>query len=133
MAKKNQSKRLTTQHKKSHGVEGIFGKEAKIHDLSIRKVSHMVMKRLEEEYPLLNFRYRDSIRKDEINHALRAIDAELGQTLFVSNSSIIPDGGIVEVQDDNGHWRVILVSEAKHQGKDIANIKAGKLVDKNND
>lgn len=93
----------------------------------------MVMKRLEEEYPLLNFRYRDSIRKDEINHALRAIDAELGQTLFVSNSSIIPDGGIVEVQDDNGHWRVILVSEAKHQGKDIANIKAGKLVGKNND
>ena len=34
--------------------------------------------------------------------------------------------------DDNGAWRVVLVSEAKHQGKDIENIKAGKLVGKKN-
>lgn len=61
------------------------------------------------------------------------MDKELGQTLFVSNSSIIPDGGIIEVKDDNEEWRVILVSEAKHQGKDIENILAGKLVGKNND
>lgn len=56
----------------------------------------------------------------------------MGQTLFVSNSSIIPDGGIIEVKDDNGNWRVVLVSEAKHQGKDIENIRHGKLVGKNN-
>lgn len=31
MAKKNQSKRLTTQHKESKGVVGIFGEEAKLH------------------------------------------------------------------------------------------------------
>ena len=68
--------------------------------------------------------------KEEINEALKKIDPELGQTLFVPNSSIIPDGGIVEVKDDNGKWRVVLVSEAKHQGKDIENIKAGKLVGK---
>ena len=36
------------------------------------------------------------------------------------------------MQDDNGNWRVVLVSEAKHQGKDIENIKAGILVGKNN-
>ncbi|MCI4495152.1 EcoRI family type II restriction endonuclease, partial [Escherichia coli] len=41
----------------------------------------------------------------------------LGGTLFVSNSSIKPDGGIVEVKDDYGEWRVVLVAEAKHQGK----------------
>lgn len=29
-------------------------------------------------------------------------------------------------------WRVVLVSEAKYQGKDIENIKQGKLVGKNN-
>ncbi|PTN10683.1 restriction endonuclease EcoRI [Mangrovibacterium marinum] len=46
------------------------------------------------------------------------------------NSSIIPDGGIIEVKDDNGNWRIVLVSEAKHQGKDIENIKIGKLVGK---
>ena len=68
--------------------------------------------------------------KEEINEALKKIDPQLGQTLFVPNSSIIPDGGIVEVKDDNGEWRVVLVCEAKHQGKDIENIKAGKLVGK---
>ncbi len=65
--------------------------------------------------------------------ALQKIDKELGQTLFVPNSSIIPDGGIIEVKDDNNEWRIILVSEAKHQGKDIENIRLGKLVGKNND
>lgn len=80
----------------------------------------------------MKFRYRTSIRKKEINEALKKVDQELGQTLFVPNSSIIPDGGIIEVKDDYGNWRVILVSEAKHQGKDIENIKKGILVGKNN-
>ncbi len=34
MAKKNQSTRLTNQHKKSQGVVGIFGEEAKFHDMA---------------------------------------------------------------------------------------------------
>ena len=88
---------------------------------------------MQRDFPTLTFRYRDSIKKEEINQALQRVDSELGQTLFVANSSIIPDGGIIEVQDDNGRWRIVLVSEAKHQGKDIDNIKAGKLVGKNND
>lgn len=96
-------------------------------------VSHLAVKKLQEEFPLLEFRYRTSIKKEEINEALKKIDPDLGQTLFVPNSSIIPDGGIVEVKDDNGEWRVVLVSEAKHQGKDIENIKAGKLVGTKND
>lgn len=73
-----------------------------------------------------------SIRKEEINEALQRLDAELGQTLFVPNSSIKPDGGIIEVKDDNDNWRIVLVSEAKHQGKDIENIRKGKLVGKHN-
>ena len=36
------------------------------------------------------------------------------------------------MKDDDGEWRVILVSEAKHQGKDIQNIEKGKLVGANN-
>ncbi len=95
-------------------------------------VSKEIVKELEAEYPQLSFRYRVSISKKEINDALQKIDEELGQTLFLSNSSIRPDGGIIEVKDDNGKWRVIVVSEAKFQGKDIDNIKQGKLVDKNN-
>ncbi len=132
MAKKNQSTRLTNQHKKSHGVVGIFGDEAKQHDLTVGHISKLVIEQLEKEYPQLTFQYRTSIKKEEINEALRRVDSELGQTLFVPNSSIIPDGGIIEVKDDNDNWRVILVSEAKHQGKDIENIQKGKLVGKNN-
>lgn len=132
MAKKNQSKRLTNQHKESQGVVGIFSDEAKSHDITVGKISHLVIGKLEKEFPQLSFRYRTSIKKEEINEALKKIDPELGQTLFVSNSSIIPDGGIIEVKDDNGNWRVSLVTEAKHQGKDIENIQKGNQVGKNN-
>jgi len=132
MSKKNQSKRLTNQHKESKGVVGIFGSEAKSHDITVGEISHSVMEQLEKEFPQLSFQYKTSIKKEEINEALKKVDPELGQTLFVSNSSIIPDGGIIEVKDDNGNWRIILVSEAKHQGKDIENIKNGNLVGKNN-
>lgn len=132
MAKKNQSKRLTNQHKKSHGVVGIFGDEAKLHDVAVGKISHFVIEQLEKEFPQLTFQYKKSIKKEEINEALKKIDPELGQTLFVPNSSIKPDGGIIEVKDDNDNWRIVLVSEAKHQGKDIENIKKGELVGKDN-
>lgn len=133
MAKENQSRRLTAQHKGSKGVIGIFGEEAKLHDMTVGKISHFVIKQLEEEFPQLSFRYRISIKKEEINEALKKIDPELGQTLFVENSNIVPDGGIIEVKDDGGAWRIVLVSEAKHQGKDIENIRRGVLVGKNND
>ncbi len=126
--KKNQSNRLTTQHKKTHGVVGIFGEEAQHHDEEVFNNSCVVKRMLEEEYPKLTFRYRKEISKEEINKALQKIDSYLGQTLFVSNAKIKPDGGIIEVKDDNGNWRVVLVSEAKHQGKDIENIRNGKLV-----
>ena len=132
MAKKNQSSRLTAQHLVSHGAVGIFGKEAKLHDTTVGKISEAVFQKLNKIYPQLTFRYRTSITKKEINEALRKVDSSLGQTLFVENASIIPDGGVIEVQDDNNNWRVVLVSEAKVQGKDIENIKKGELVGKEN-
>lgn len=89
-------------------------------------------KQLEFEFPMLTFRYRKDLYKKEINEALKRVDEYLGQTLFVESASIRPDGGLIEVQDDNGNWRVVLVSEAKHQGKDIENIRTGKLVGKKN-
>jgi len=51
----------------------------------------------------------------------------------VPDSKIKPDGGIIEVKDDEGRWRVVLVSEAKHQGKDLENISHGRQVGKNGD
>ncbi len=128
MSKKNQSKRLTHQHKETKGVIGIFGDEAKLHDLSVSEISLLVMQQLKITFPLLSFRHRTEVKKEEINDALKRVDPELGQTLFVPNASMLPDGGLIEVKDDYENWRVILVTEAKHQGKDIENIKAGKLV-----
>jgi type II restriction enzyme len=132
MSKKNQSKRLTNQHKDAQGVVGIFGDEAKSHDVAVGSISLKLLQHLKKEYPKLTFRHKTSIKKEEINKALQKIDTELGQTLFVLNSSIKPDGGIIEVKDDNKNWRIVLVSEAKHQGKDIENIQEGKLVGKSN-
>lgn len=131
--KKNQTDRLTVQHIKSKGVEGIFGGAAQSHDTSVNKVSKIVFEILQNSYETLSFRYREKIGKKEINEKLNAIDKRLGIILFVKNSSIKPDGGIVEVKDQNNNWRIVLVSEAKHQGKDIENIQKGVLVGKNKD
>jgi type II restriction enzyme len=128
MSQKNQSDRLTTQQKENLGVIGIFGEEAKSHDSLTGRVQKMALAELKKQYPKLSFRYRKSVTKAEINQALKEVDPELGQTLFLEDASIIPDGGIVEVLDDKGNWRIVLVSEAKHQGKDIENIRAGKKV-----
>ena len=133
MAKKNQSNRLTTQQKENLGAVGIFGEEAKTHDILVGDVSKKVIEKLEKEFPKLTFRYKTQISKKEINKALQEVDKELGQTLFVSESNIKPDGGLIEVKDDKGFWRVVLVSEVKHQGKDIENIQKGIKVGVHND
>lgn len=126
MKSNNQSRRLTAQHLASRGVIGIFGEEAKLHDTKVGVIaSEYLIKALEEEFVTLKFRVRNHLSKAEINQSLHAIDSCLGVTSFLPNSRIIPDGKIVEVMDDHGRWRVICVSEAKHQGKEIENIKAG--------
>lgn len=131
--KKGQSNRLTKQQKEGQGPITIFHKDAQIHDAEVGDTSVLAMEKLKIEFPMLNFRYRKNLSKKEINDALKKIDDYLGQILFLENARIKPDGGIIEVKDDNGDWRVVLVSEAKHQGKDIENIEAGKLVGKKND
>lgn len=133
MSKKTQSDRLTTQHVLSKGVSGIFGELAKKHDGNVLEISEILVGMLSREYPALRFRHRTVITKAEINQALQRIDPALGQTLFVPNASIKPDGGVVEVRDDHNQWRIALVAEAKHQGKDVENIRLGKQVGTKND
>lgn len=131
--KKGQSDRLTVQQKEGQGPLTIFHEDAKIHDKEVYNTSIAVMSKLREEFPKLTFRFRKDLAKKEINEALQKVDEYLGQTLFVESARIIPDGGLIEVKDDSGNWRVIMVSEAKHQGKDIENICNGTLVGKNKD
>lgn len=133
MKGKLQSDRLTMQQKAAEGVLGIFDEDAQRHDKEVHNTSRRAMARLEKEYPKLKFRYRSSLSKKEINEAMQKVDKDLGQTLFIENARIKPDGGLVEVKDDHGNWRVVVVSEAKYQGKDIENIKNGVLVGKGSD
>lgn len=128
-----QSDRLTVQQKAAEGVIGIFDEDAQDHDKKVSDISKIALQCLQNEFSTLEFRYRKSISKEEINKSLAKIDNELGQTLILKTAKIIPDGGLIEVKDDNGRWRVVVVSEAKFQGKDIDNIKAGIKVGKNND
>lgn len=130
--KKNQSDRLSKQHVKNKGAEGIFGDSAQQHDSSVKSTSKSVFKSLKDEFQNFEFRYREKISKSEINKKLNSIDKRLGVTIFVDNASIKPDGGIIEVRDKYKKWRIILIAEAKHQGKDIENISRGVLVGKNN-
>lgn len=127
---KGQSDRLTAQQIEGQGPVTIFHEDAVVHDHEVFDTSAATMELLVKEYPMLHFRFRKDLPKKEINEALKKVDPYLGQTLFVSNASIKPDGGLIEVQDDYGNWRVVLVSEAKHQGKDIENIQKGILVGK---
>jgi type II restriction enzyme len=130
---KGQTKRLTKQHISSGGPKGTFGEHAQEHDKSVRRAGISVFDALKQEYQQYQFRFREVISKHEINEKLNSIDSRLGKTLFVKDSSIKPDGGIIEVQDKEQQWRVVLVGEAKYQGKDVENIEAGVLVGKNKD
>lgn len=126
MKRNNQSTRLATQHAASQGVIGIFGEIAKRHDVNVGTIaSQYLIKALVVKFPNLKFRFRKIVLKSEINKALNDIDPELGVTAYLPNSRIIPDGGVVEVLDDENKWRIICVSEAKRQGKDIENIQSG--------
>jgi type II restriction enzyme len=92
-----------------------------------------VLIKLTEGFPNLEFRQRSSLTKKEINGKLRSFDPRLGRALFVESASIRPDGGITEVLDRHGKWRIVLVGESKHQGNDVENISAGILQGKNKD
>lgn len=128
-----QSQRLSLQHEDAGGPRGTFSGPAWEHDQSIAKVMESVAKELKNEYPHVLFRHRWSIPKREINDRLAAIDTRLGQVLYVRNAEIKPDGGIIEVRDRSGQYRVVLASEAKHQGNDIEKIRAGIKQGKNKD
>ncbi len=74
MAKKNQSTRLTTQHKESKGVVGIFGEEAKLHDLTVGEISNLVITQLEKEYPQLTFRFNTNLCENKfVQHKNKTI------------------------------------------------------------
>ena len=130
---KQQSDRLRAEKIKGQGPKEIFGESAQKHDISVNSFSKVLFETLKNYFPNLEFRFRKSIGKKEINEKLNSVDSRLGKTLIIEKASIKPDGGITEVKDKKGNWHIVLVCEAKHQGKDIENISKGILVGKNKD
>lgn len=130
---KGQSGRLQLQHQDAGGPAGIFGDTARDHDMAVRYVMSEIMRKLRVEWPNLSFRHRMEIYKQEINSKLASVNPRLGQVLFVERSSIKPDGGVIEVMDKQGDYRIVLVSESKHQGNDVEKIRAGVKQGKNKD
>lgn len=56
MKRNNQSTRLTTQHKASQGVIGIFGEIAIRHDIKVGEIaSKYLVEALKIEFPMLTF------------------------------------------------------------------------------
>lgn len=132
MAKK-QTDRLRIEKVRGQGQKEIFSENALKHDANVNDFSKVVFETLQKDYPKLEFRFRKSLQKKEINEKLNSVDSRLGITVFVEKAEIRPDGGIIEVKDKDEKWRIVLICEAKHQGKDIENISKGLLVGKNND
>ncbi|GHT18299.1 hypothetical protein FACS189429_4570 [Bacteroidia bacterium] len=128
-----QTARLRVEKVRGQVPKEIFGQDAQKHDTLVNDFSKAIFDVLKEKFPNLEFRFRDSIDKKEINEKLNSVDSRLGVTIFVEKASIKPDGGIIEVKDREDKWRIVLVCEAKHQGKDIENISKGILVGKNSD
>lgn len=129
---KRQFERLRRQHELAGGPAGIFGDLARQHDLALSKVMVRVFERLQSEWPF-TFRHRKEIPKTEINEKLASVSTNLGKVLFVENSRIKPDGGLIEVMDKQGVYRAIVASESKHQGNDVQKILAGEKQGKNKD
>ena len=84
---KGQSRRLERQHQLAGGPLGIFGDEAKKHDLSIREVMNVIVEALQASYPGLSFRHRPDVSKRAINDKLASIDPNLGQVLFIQTAA----------------------------------------------
>lgn len=102
-------------------------------DWNIGEVSSFLYKGLCTTFPHFQFRIRNTVSKQEINQKLRSIDDKLGRVLFLKHASVKPDGGVPEIKDKQGRWRIILVGESKHQGNDVEEIRAGIKQGKNKD
>lgn len=133
ITRRRQAVRLSGQQQERGGQSGIFNSEAETHEDAVRIATKTVYTELQATNPGWVFRHRTSVPKREIHERLVAIGSQFGQVLHVKEASIRPDGGLIEVRDKQEQWRVVLVSEAKHQGNDHENLKRGVRVGKNKD
>ena len=118
--------RLRETHAGFGGGKKINQDVAKRHDSNTKEAQQLVFDNLKELFPTDCIRLIRELKKSEINQKLHDFNPQFGTFQFNPNSSIRPDGGIIEIKDDDGNWRVVLVSEAKRQGTNIHRLMEGK-------
>ena len=121
---KGQSDRLSAHKSLTGGPAEIFHRLARDHDNSVKKAAENIKKILVAKYPEYEFRIRSRLYKSEINDKLNAVDNRLGVEQFI-NGFITPESGLLEIKDKNDNWRLILLGEAKYQGRDFENFEKG--------
>lgn len=84
---KKQTDRLRAEKIRGQGPKEIFGENAQKHDMSVHSISNAIFNTLKKELPNLEFRFRRSLEKKEINQKLNEVDARLGVTIFLENAS----------------------------------------------
>ena len=121
MSQKDQSNRLTSQHKDSQGVIGIFGKEATLHDISVSDISLKIVEFLQDKYSSLTFRHRTSVTKE--NKAWLGVHLGRGISGFIvpphyelyGTETYIDDKGNKIISPNNCLWLTNLDTFKRHQ------------------
>jgi type II restriction enzyme len=87
-------------------------------DSDIKKAISIVLKKLGNKYPRLNFRHQPQMLLTEIIGRLEVRNRRYyGHfSKVMGSSSIRPDGGFLYFTDKNGQKKIVLVSEVKRQG-----------------
>ena len=114
------STRLRETHTKLGGGQNIFNKNAKDQEVVLSDCVDKVLDEVQKEYPDLEIRRKDILKKTEIAEALNN-----GYRPENDKSFVKPDGGIIEVKIGKS-WYPLLISEMKKQGTNQEREKEGK-------
>jgi len=114
------STKLRETHTKLGGGKNIFNKIAKGQEAVVSDCVDQVIDEVQKEYPDLEFRRKDILKKTEIAEALNN-----GYRPENDKSFVKPDGGIIEVKIGKS-WYPLLISEMKKQGTNQEREKEGK-------
>jgi len=121
---KGQSDRLSAHKSLTGGPAEMFHLLAREHDSSVKKAAANIKEILAVKHPKYEFRIRSRLYKTEINGRLNTVDNRLGVEQFI-NGFILPESGLLEIKDKNDNWRLILLGEAKYQGRDFESFANG--------
>jgi len=115
------------QNRNQHIIKNLISKGM---DKDIDLAVHIVIGRLEQDYPTLSFTHEKKMLLRDIVAMLSKQFPEYASHFIDTHesSSIKPDGGFLFATNRQGERRLILVAEVKRQGTNDARIEEGKPI-----